>query len=452
VFPRRLASRILASHLLLALVAVGFGALAVGEFTGIVAAVAVALLGLAIGLTIGLARSLTRPIGRLAGSVRRMADGDLAERAPVPEAEELADLAKSLNSMATELRERIGQVAGERDRARQILGALENGVLLLDAEGGLLDANPTARRWFALPEFTPGAPARRVLGAPEVARVAEEALSSRQAVDGQVTLVFPEARTLAVRATPLTELGEAAGVVVTLADVTSRRRVEVVRRDFVANASHELKTPVAAIRALAEGLEVAIDDDPDTARRFMQRIGSEADRLERLVKDLLDLSKVERGTLAVEPVDMAGLVKDVAGRYAEMAGARGVELHVNLSPDVELRGDRAQLELLVSNLIDNALRYTEPGGSVWLRLTELSGKVEVAVEDTGMGIPSSDLPRVFERFYRIDKARHRQTGGTGLGLAIVRHVAESHGGKVTVDSELGRGSTFVATLPVVPPA
>jgi signal transduction histidine kinase len=213
---------------------------------------------------------------------------------------------------------------------------------------------------------------------------------------------------------------------------------------------------VAAIRALAEGLEVAIDDDPDTARRFMLRIGSEADRLERLVKDLLDLSKVERGTLAVEPVDMVGLVKDVAGRYADMAGARGVELHVNLSPDVELRGDRAQLELLVSNLIDNALRYTEPGGSVWLRLTGPPGvgvdKVEVAVEDTGMGIPSSDLPRVFERFYRIDKARHRQTGGTGLGLAIVRHVAESHGGKVTVDSELGRGSTFVATLPIVPPA
>jgi two-component system phosphate regulon sensor histidine kinase PhoR len=383
-----------------------------------------------------------------------MADGDLAEQAPVPEAEELADLATSLNSMASELRERIGQVAGERDRARQILGALDNGVLLLDARGGLLDANPAARRWFALPEFTPGTPARRILGVPEIARVAEEALTTGKPVNSQLTLVFPEARTLTARATPLTELGEAAGVVVTLVDVTSRHQVEVVRRDFVANASHELKTPVAAIRALAEGLEVAIDDDPETARRFMLRIGSEADRLERLVKDLLDLSKVERGTLAVEPVDMVGLVKDVAGRYADMAAERRVELHVDLTPGVEMRGDRAQLELLVSNLIDNALRYTEPGGSVWLRVNGSSAAgldtVEIAVEDTGMGIPSNDLPRVFERFYRIDKARHRQTGGTGLGLAIVRHVAESHGGKVTVHSELGRGSTFVAVLPSLP--
>ena len=448
---RRLAGRILASHLLVVLAAVALGAIAVGHFTGTMAAVAVALVGLAVGLGLGLARSLTRPIGRLAGSVRRMAGGDLAERTPVPVPEELADLATNLNWMAAELRERIDQVGRERDRARQILDALDNGVLLLDAELALLDANPAARRWFGLDSFEPGTPIRRLLAVPDVANLADQSLASGQAVDGEIHLVFPEQRTLAVRATPLTRLEEPAGVVVTLVDVTSRYQVDQVRRDFVTNASHELKTPVASIRALAEGLEVAIDDDPATARRFMTRIGTEAERLEHLVKDLLDLARVERATLAVEPVDMGALAKDVAGRYAEVAAARNVSLEVNLEPGVGLEGDRAQLELLVANLVDNALRYTEPGGSVWLRLTGASGKIVIEVEDTGMGIPSSDLPRVFERFYRIDKARQRQTGGTGLGLAIVRHVAERHGGTVAVHSELGRGSTFTVTLPAPAP-
>jgi signal transduction histidine kinase len=219
----------------------------------------------------------------------------------------------------------------------------------------------------------------------------------------------------------------------------------------VANASHELKTPVAALRVLAETLLTALPDDPEAGRSFALRIDREAERLDALVRDLLDLSRVERGTLDVEPVDLVGLTKEVAGGYTDRAEERRIKLRTELQANVAMRGDRAQLGLLLSNLIDNALRYTSARGTVWVRLEATESRAVLQVADTGEGIPAGELPRIFERFYRVDKARARETGGTGLGLAIVRHVAECHGGTVTVDSELGQGSTFTVTLPVAGP-
>ena len=262
---------------------------------------------------------------------------------------------------------------------------------------------------------------------------------------GNLTLVFPEPRTLAMRAFPLADRGPTGRIVVTMTDITQRRRLEVLRRDFVANASHELKTPVAAVRVLAETLLTALPEDPDAGRRFAERIGREAERLDVLVRDLLDLSRVERGTLDVEPVDLVGLAKEVTASYADLAEERRVKLRTELQPYVSVRGDRAQLGLLLSNLLDNALRYTSAKGSVCVRLDTSESRATLQVADTGEGIPAGELSRVFERFYRVDKARARQTGGTGLGLAIVRHVAEAHGGTVGVESELGQGSTFTVT-------
>jgi two-component system, OmpR family, phosphate regulon sensor histidine kinase PhoR len=255
-----------------------------------------------------------------------------------------------------------------------------------------------------------------------------------------------------MRAFPLVDRGPTGRIVVTLTDITQRRRLEVLRRDFVANASHELKTPVAAVRALAETLLTALPDDPEAGRQFAERIAREAERLDVLARDLLDLSRVERGTLDVEPVDLVGLVKEVLGGYEDLATERRVRLRSELQ-QVSMRGDRAQLGLLLSNLLDNALRHTPAKGTVCVRLDAAESRALLQVADTGEGIPARELPRVFERFYRVDKARARQTGGTGLGLAIVRHVAEAHGGTVRVDSELGRGSTFTVALPVAgPPA
>jgi two-component system phosphate regulon sensor histidine kinase PhoR len=369
------------------------------------------------------------------------------------EPDDLRGLTNELSAITTRLRDRLDELTEERDRAGQIVDALDDGVLLLDGAGRLLVANPAARSWFGLPDdLRPGLPAQRVLGVPQVSALAEQAAEARAPVVGNLTVVFPEARTLAMRAFPLVDRGPTGRIVVTLTDITQRRRLEVLRRDFVANASHELKTPVAAVRALAETLLTALPDDPEAGRQFAERIAREAERLDVLARDLLDLSRVERGTLDVEPVDLVGLAKEVLGGYEDLATERRVRLRSELQ-QVSMRGDRAQLGLLLSNLLDNALRHTPAKGTVCVRLDAAESRALLQVADTGEGIPARELPRIFERFYRVDKARARQTGGTGLGLAIVRHVAEAHGGTVRVDSELGQGSTFTVALPVAgPPA
>ncbi|HEX9342003.1 MAG TPA: ATP-binding protein [Actinomycetota bacterium] len=445
---------LLAGFLTLALAAlIGFVAIAAGTSvpTGALVALGVALVAVALALAAITARTLGRPLPGLARSVDRLA------RIALPgwrwtHPNDLTGIAGELGAMVPRLRDRLDELTEERDRASQILDALADGVLLLDGAGRLLVANPSARAWFGLPDdLRPGLPLRRVLGVAQVADLADEAVARRAPVTGIVTVVLPEHRTLSLRAFPLADRGPTGRIVVTLSDITQRRRLEVLRRDFVANASHELKTPVAALRALAESLESAIGDDPPAARRFAARVGREAERLEALVRDLLDLSRVEGRALDVEPLDLVGLVKEVAEPYGERAEERHIRLRTALQAGTTMRGDRAQLGLLLSNLLDNALRHTGSRGMIRVSVEAADGTVVLQVADTGEGIPTVELPRVFERFYRVDKARTRRTGGTGLGLAIVRHVAEAHGGLVTVDSEVGKGSTFTVTLPAAGP-
>ena len=264
--------------------------------------------------------------------------------------------------------------------------------------------------------------------------------------------MFPEPRTLAMRAFPLADRGPTGRIVVTMTDITQRRRLEVLRRDFVANASHELKTPVAAVRALAETLLTALPEDPEAGRRFAERIGREAERLDLLARDLLDLSRVERGTLDVEPRRpgragqggrrrLHGPGRGAAGQARQRAPAAGVACAAT--------GPSSGCCCPTCSTTPCATPSAK--GTVESGWRPPSAAPRIQVIDTGEGIPATELPRVFERFYRVDKARARQTGGTGLGLAIVRHVAEAHGGTVRVDSELGRGSTFTVTLPVAGP-
>jgi two-component system, OmpR family, phosphate regulon sensor histidine kinase PhoR len=416
------------------------------------------LLAVGFGLLVGgvvaaflAARTAGRRVAALRRAVHRLADSALPGWRWT-EPGDLPGLTGELTAITARLRDRLEGLTEERDRAGQVLDALDDGVLLLDGAGRLLVANPAARRWFGLPDdLRPGLPVQRVLGAPQVTDLAEQATKARAPVLGNLTVVFPEPRTLALRAFPLADRGPTGRIVVTMTDITQRRRLEVLRRDFVANASHELKTPVAAVRALAETLLTALPEDPAAGLRFAVRIGREAERLDVLVRDLLDLSRVERGTLDVEPLDLVGLTKEVVGGYADRAEERRIKLSTELQAQVSMRGDRAQLGLLLSNLIDNALRYTPAKGNVCVRLEATESRAVLQVADTGEGIPAGELPRIFERFYRVDKARARQTGGTGLGLAIVRHVAEGHGGTVRVDSELAHGSTFTVTLPVAGP-
>jgi two-component system, OmpR family, phosphate regulon sensor histidine kinase PhoR len=445
---------LLAGYVALAVAALVLAlALQRGEISPELIAGGVALLALAAVLAIATTRALSGSLSALLRSVERLVMTALPGWRWTGTGD-LDALAAELNTVTPRLRDRLEELTEDRDRAGQVLDALDDGILLLDGAGRLLVANPIAREWLGLPDdLRPGLPLRRVVSVTQIADLAEEATTKRAPVTGTVTVVLPEHRTLTLRAFPLANRGPTGRTVVTLSDITQRRRLEVLRRDFVANASHELKTPVAALRALAETLESALPEDPETALAFVVRIGREAERLDHLVRDLLDLSRVERGALAAEPVDLVGLVKEVAESHTDRAEERRIRLRTQLLPGASVRGDRAQLGLMLSNLVDNALRYTGPRGTVRIRLDAIDDKVMLQVADTGEGIPSSELPRIFERFYRVDKARARQTGGTGLGLAIVRHVAESHGGTVTVESKVGKGSAFTVTLPVGgPPA
>jgi two-component system sensor histidine kinase SenX3 len=252
-------------------------------------------------------------------------------------------------------------------------------------------------------------------------------------------------RVLRAIATPFAEDQR---VLLVVADVTERERAASVRRDFVANASHELKTPVSAVVASAEALQIAVERGDGSVPRFAGQIEASARQLDRLVTDLLDLSRLERDRPELDPLSLDHLVREELGRVRPMSEEREVSLNLHSSP-VRVAGSRRDLAIAVHNLLDNALRHTPPGGSIDVELAAVGGDAVLRVVDTGDGIPTRDLERVFERFYRVDSARARATGGTGLGLAIVKHVVESHGGSVGVESELGLGSSFTVRLPLL---
>jgi signal transduction histidine kinase len=341
-----------------------------------------------------------------------------------------------LNQIASEL----SNLERDKRRADEILERMAEGVLVVDEALRPVLANRAARSLLGLQQVS--LPAE--LPTDDVASVARRAFAEDSGAEQVVEQWWPAKRSLRVRATPLADRH---GVVVVLQDITEELRTLRIRREFVAHASHELKSPVASLQALAEAVDQAADDDPATARYFSQRLVEEADRLSRLISDLLDLSKLEHpGEIAAENVDLSACARREIEPFKVTAEAKGVELSDDIEPDVWVTGDPQQIDLIVRNLLDNALRYTTLGG-VSMTVMRDGPDAVLKVSDTGMGIPLEAQERVFERFYRVDKARSRDQGGTGLGLAIVKHAVESHKGRVEVVSEVGRGSTFTVRLP-----
>ena len=336
---------------------------------------------------------------------------------------------------------RSEQLSSREDRQVQdlILASMEEGVLLFDRRERAVFANAPAESHLGAAPADVGA----------LLPIDLQKIARRAATTGEVARVVVETGTPSrwLRATGI-PVGEDGSVLVVVRDVTEARRIDEVRRDFVANASHELKTPAASIQAAAETIRSAATDDPEAVQRFAAQLERDAFRLSRIVADLLDLSRLETGSSLDDRPRMDAIVREEAHRFREDAAEAGLTLTVTAPEVPAVRGSARDLSLLVRNLIDNAIRYTRAGGTVLVQLSEEAGVVRLHVQDDGVGIPSRDLPRVFERFYRVDRARSRDTGGTGLGLAIVRHVAENHGGTVHVDSELGRGTAFVVRLPV----
>lgn len=342
---------------------------------------------------------------------------------------------------ADELRERLGRTETERRSMQVVLSSMRDGVVLMQPDGTVAFANASAEE---------------VLGVAPTSLEAVVPLGLRDAVRVAVAEQVPRTATVETGAPSRWLRGDAmpvderGAVLLVVRDVTETKRHDAIRRDFVANASHELKTPAASIQAAAETIATAAREDPAVVPRFAAQLEREASRLSRIVSDLLDLSRLETGSALDELVAMDGLVRDEAERFEGQAVEAGVGFHVQVDAVPRVRGSARELALMVRNLVDNAIRYTRPGGRVDVRLARSDGHVVLTVTDTGIGIPTRDLGRVFERFYRVDRARSRETGGTGLGLSIVRHVVENHGGTVGVTSELGVGSTFEVRLPAMP--
>jgi two-component system, OmpR family, sensor histidine kinase SenX3 len=328
------------------------------------------------------------------------------------------------------------------DVATEVLERIGEGVLLLDDGLRPRFANAAARHMLGFRD--PWLP--KQVPSDEILSLAREAAAGSD-TERSITVMFPMPMTLKVRAT---RLAEPAGILVALQDITQEIGAQRVRREFVTNASHELKSPVAGLQTLAEAVAAAVADDPATVERFSRRMVAEADRLSRLIADLLDLSRLEEQPVPPStPVSLSIVARGEIETVISTAQEKSIALNVAVEPNVRVVGDEQQLGLLVRNLLENAVRYTPESGTVGLRVHRHGSRAVVEVEDDGIGIPAEAQDRIFERFYRVDRARSRQRGGTGLGLAIVKHVAELHGGELSVESELDRGSTFAVRLPLL---
>jgi two-component system phosphate regulon sensor histidine kinase PhoR len=388
---------------------------------------------------------MARLVRALTVAARRMAGGDLAVRTHVPGTDEVAELGGALDQLARSLSDAMTQLRSERDLLSGILDGMEEGVLVLDQRGRILRVNPALRSMLLIGSEAIGRPLIEIVRNAELKELVDAARSEPRSSEIDITGLKP--RRLLARAAMLP--GEDKALLVVCRDVTDVRRLETMRRDFVANVSHELRTPVTAVRSAAETLRDGAYADPDAAKRFVDIIARNAERLQQLIEDLLDLSRIESKQLKLsfEPVHVRSFVAHGLSLFRDRAEKRNVQLEAEIPERLPaVYADRRALEQIMSNLVENAVKYC-PGARVTVRAREVEPGIEIVVADTGPGIDAKHVPRIFERFYRVDAGRSRELGGTGLGLSIVKHLAEAMGGTIAVDSSVGTGTSFTLLLP-----
>lgn len=348
-------------------------------------------------------------------------------------------------------REKILHLYQEVFRTTRVLNSMVEGVVAVDRQMRILAANPAARELLSMSaEPTPGRSLVELVRFPRLSSMLEQALTSQKTMEGDVEVGSANRRYLRIRLLPLPGEKEPVGVLITLSDETRLKRLENLRREFIANVSHELKTPLAAIKAYAETLLLGALEDEKKNVQFVERISQQADRLDHLIRDMLQLARVQSGNLQMSRVEFAvgKVLASTVESHRVIGESKGVMVRLDeVAPELMVVGDYEAFQTIANNLIGNAVRYTEAGGEVVVSAVEEDGFVCVAVRDTGIGIPEEDQERVFERFYRVEKARSAERGGTGLGLAIVKHLVGAMRGTVKLKSKLGEGSLFEVRLP-----
>ena len=408
---------------------------------------AIVALMAAVLMSSGAAVILSRGLRGLTSIARRMAGGDLEARSRLESADEIGELGRTLDHLAANLSRSVRELRDDRDLLGRILESMREGVLVMDGEHRILLANPSLREMLLLDSDVTGRSTIEVIRNAELQSMVEKALVTSDPLSGEIEVGGIKPRCLLVHASRL--FGEPRALVLVPFDVTEMRRLETVRRDFVANVSHELRTPVASVRSAAETLRMALEHDPKEATQFIDIIERNGRRLGELINDLLDLSRIEAKEyrLKVEASDLRQLCEKTVSAFAERASSRGMRLAVEIPdgfPPVAV--DASAFDRILTNLVDNALKYCPDGAVISVSAREAATRIHVSVSDSGPGIDAKHLPRLFERFYRVDNGRSRDMGGTGLGLSIVKHLVEALGGEVSVESLPGKGSTFMFTL------
>ncbi|PZD95791.1 PAS domain-containing sensor histidine kinase [Paenibacillus sambharensis] len=414
------------------------------------------------------ALGLTRPLEQITRVAKRIRNSEYQARVTVRKQDEIGELGTAINAMAESLQEHMKQIRQKEGQLESVLDNMINGIVMIDRKGKILLLNRMA-------EEVLGFSARELVGRHyaeakqqyELAQIIQEGLVKRQHLHDEITFYFPEERLLEINLVPVFHsVEEFGGVLLVLQDVSAIRRLERMRSEFVANVSHELKTPIAAVKGFAETLLGGAVNDPEVAKSFLQIIYDESERLNRLIGDILELSKVEsrRVPLQFSPVELSSFTAKTVELLSAQAASKGITIETDVENDLYLEADEDRLRQIVMNLLANGINYTPEGGKVTMKVEAVSlGKpapvpdgvesdydhVRIWITDTGIGIPKKDLPRIFERFYRVDKARSRSSGGTGLGLSIVKHLVDLHKGSITVESTVGVGSTFMIELPVI---
>ncbi|HEX9761358.1 MAG TPA: ATP-binding protein [Candidatus Acidoferrales bacterium] len=417
----------------------------------------VSLLSLLIAGVAGLiiSRAFARRMEALKAQARRVAEGDFTPTPVIAHGDELDELAATLNATAAQLDHTVATLREERNRSSAILRSMLEGVAVVDGEERVVFCN---ERFCQIVESSPEGCTGRTLveiaRLPELLEVVRAALKGTEGANGEVAVGTLRPRHFDVVASPVrpTEAGgRVAGAVVVLHDITELVRLERVRRDFVANVSHELKTPLTAIQGFAETLLGGAMNDASTARRFLDIIREHATRMSHLTEDLLELSQIEAGRLKLQfaAVKMEDLVESCVDTTRVRAARKNIEISVDCPPGLPAaHADASRLREVLQNLLDNAVQYSVEGGRINVSVAAANAELRVTVADTGIGIPQAEQQRIFERFYRVDAARSREEGGTGLGLSIAKHIVEAHGGRIGVESEVGRGSRFSFTVPI----